>query len=85
MREEGLRIRCSQPLFFVGSHHSMLKSPPSRAGPVFGPFGRPERGRSGGCRGRLFEAAGGFNVAFSKILRSKFRKRLPVWFWGVVR
>ena len=38
MREDGLRNRCSQPLFFVGSPHSMLKSPPSRAGSVFGLF-----------------------------------------------
>jgi hypothetical protein len=38
VREEGLRILCSQPLFFVGSPHSMLKSPLSPAGSVFGLF-----------------------------------------------
>ena len=47
-----------------------------------GPFWDPERGRSGGCRGRLFEVVGGCNAGNLMILRPKFRKRL--WFLGVV-
>ena len=54
MREEGLRIRCPQPLFFVGSPHSMLKSPPSRAGSVFGPFGGSRKGALRGVPGEAF-------------------------------
>ena len=77
MKEEGLRIRWTQPLFFVGSAHSMLKSPPLRAGSVFGSFWgslwKPFETVSGPVSGSVWKPLR-TQFAYFRIFKVKLRK-----------